>query len=135
MRHRIDHLAIVVTDLHEALHFWRDALSLSVERTEENPAEKVNIAFLGVSGSHIELLESTDAQSGIGRYLEKRGPGMHHVCIEVDDIGAAMDRLREHEIELINDVPRTREDDGIRYCFIHPRSTGGVLVELYDRPG
>ncbi|NDJ87152.1 MAG: methylmalonyl-CoA epimerase [Chloroflexi bacterium] len=134
MTHKINHLAIVVPNLDQALHFWRDALGLPLARTEENPEEHVNIAFMEVGTSHIELLEPTEPESGIGKYLDKRGPGMHHVCIEVDDIAAMMNRLLEHGIELINDSPKTRKNDGIQYCFIHPRSTSGVLVELYELP-
>lgn len=134
MTHKINHIAIVVPNLTEALGFWRDALALAVERTEANPDEQVNIAFIGVGGTHIELLEPTNADSGIGKYMEKRGPGMHHICLEVADIEATMQRLRDHNIELINDTPKTRPDDGIRYAFVHPKSTYGVLVELYELP-
>lgn len=134
MSYKINHLAIVVPDLQDALKFWHDALGLQVERTEQNPDENVNIAFMGAGGSHLELLEPTNADSGIGKYLEKRGPGLHHVCLEVDDIEAAMQRLKDHQIELINDAPKTRAEDGIRYCFIHPKSSLGVLVELYELP-
>ncbi len=133
MSFRIDHLAIVVSNLQEALGFWHNALNLPLDRTESNPDEQVNIAFINIGDSHIELLEPTDDTSGIGRYLEKRGAGMHHICIEVDDIEASMARLREHNIELINDSPKTRAEDGVRYCFVHPRSAYGVLVELYER--
>lgn len=134
MPHKINHLAIVVTSLDEALDFWQKALGLSLTATEENPAEQVTIGFLQVGDSQIELLEPTDSESGIARYLDKRGPGMHHICLEVADIQATMQRLRDHDVELINETPRTRPDDGIQYCFIHPRSTGGVLVELYELP-
>ncbi len=134
MANNINHLAIVVPNLNEALHFWRDALGLALARTESNPDENVNIAFVEAGASHIELLEPTDSESGIGRYLDKKGAGMHHVCIEVDDIEATMQRLREHAIELINETPKMRPSDSVRYCFIHPRSTNGVLVELYELP-
>lgn len=129
----LNHVAIVVEDLESALRFWRDALGLKLQRTEDNPDEAVRIAFLPLGEGEIELLEPTDEDSGIARYLTRRGPGMHHLCIDVDDIEAAMARLAAHDIELINETPRTRED-GIRYAFIHPRSTGGVLVELYEQP-
>ena len=129
---KINHLAIVVPNLSDALHFWRDALGLELERTESNPGEHVEIAFMKAGESHIELLEPTNPDSGIGKYLAKKGPGLHHVCLEVEDIEAAMQHLRDHDIELINDVPKIREEDGIRYCFVHPKSTYGVLVELYE---
>ena len=131
---RIDHLAIVVESIEGALAFWRDALGLPVERTESNPREQVEIAFLPIGDSEIELLEPIEADSGIGRHLAKRGPGMHHVCVEVDDIEAALARLTAHGVMLINETPRVR-DDGTRYAFLHPRSASGVLVELYQKPG
>jgi methylmalonyl-CoA/ethylmalonyl-CoA epimerase len=134
MSYKINHLAVVVPNLDDALLFWKDALGLSLDRTEENPDENVNIAFMAIGGSHIELLEPTDDESGIGKYLAKRGAGMHPICIEVDDIEAAMQRLQDHNIELINDTPKTRTEDGIRYCFVHPKSTFGVMVELYELP-
>ncbi|NDJ76010.1 MAG: methylmalonyl-CoA epimerase [Chloroflexi bacterium] len=133
MVNRINHVAVVVEDLDTALRFWRDALGLSLHKTEENPGENVNIAFLPVGESEIELLQPTDSDSGIGKYLAKKGQGLHHVCVEVDDIEAAMQRLVEHGIELINDTPRVR-DEGTRYAFVHPKSAGGVLVELYQLP-
>lgn len=130
---RIAHVAVVVEDLQAALGFWRDALGLPLLRTEHNEAEQVAIAFLPVGESEIELLEPTEAESGIGRYLAKRGQGMHHVCVEVDDIEATLARLTAYGVELINETPRTRED-GTRYAFVHPRSASGVLVELYQKP-
>ncbi len=130
---RINHVAIVVEDLPTALHFWQEALGLDLQRTEDNATEAVRIAFLPLGESEIELLEPTTPESGIAKYLAKRGPGMHHVCLQVDDIEAAMQRLRDHQIELINETPRTRED-GTRYAFVHPRSAGGVMVELYELP-
>jgi methylmalonyl-CoA/ethylmalonyl-CoA epimerase len=131
---RIDHVAIVVENLDAALGFWRDAMGIPLDKTEENPGEHVNIAFLPVGDSEIELLEPTDAGSGIGKYLAKKGQGMHHLCVEVDDIEAMIARLAGHGVEMINDTPRVREE-GTRYAFVHPKSAGGVLVELYELPG
>jgi methylmalonyl-CoA/ethylmalonyl-CoA epimerase len=133
MAHKVNHIAVVVENLEDALRFWRDALGLTLQRTENNPSEEVSIGFLPIGESEIELLEPTNPDSGIGKYLAKRGAGLHHICLEVDDIEASMNRLREYQIELINDTPKIR-DEGTRYCFIHPRSTGGVLVELYQLP-
>jgi methylmalonyl-CoA/ethylmalonyl-CoA epimerase len=130
---RINHIAIVVEDLDAALSFWRDALGLPLAKTEENPGEQVDIAFLPVGESEIELLKPTDPDSGIGKYLAKKGQGMHHVCIEVDDIDATMQRLTAHGVQMINESPRVREE-GTRYAFVHPKSAGGVLVELYELP-
>ena len=133
MAHRINHVASVVEDLDSALNFWRDALGLPLSKTEDNPGESVQIAFLPLGESEIELLQPTEPESGIGRYLAKKGQGMHHVCVEVDDIDATIARLVEHGIEMINDAPRVRPE-GTRYAFVHPRSASGVLVELYELP-
>jgi methylmalonyl-CoA/ethylmalonyl-CoA epimerase len=131
---RVNHVAIVVVDLATALTFWRDALGLTVDHTEENPGENVNIAFLPIGDSEIELLKPTDPDSGIGRYLANKGQGIHHICLEVHDIEATMQRLTDHGFELINDTPRLRPD-GTRYAFVHPKSAFGVLVELYEDAG
>ena len=130
----LNHVAILVEDLDEALTFWQDALGLPLDRTEDNPGEEVRIAFLPVGDSEIELLEPTTETSGLAKYLAKRGAGMHHLCFEVADIEASMARLTDKGAELINETPRLRED-GTRYAFVHPRSTGGVLVELHQKPG
>ena len=132
---KINHIAIVVPNLEEAQRFWVDALGLPLERVEDVPREGVRVAFLPMGESEVELLEPTDPDSGVARYLEKRGPGMHHLCLEVPDIEAAMERLRGHGVELINEEPRRSEDGQRRYAFVHPRSTGGVLLELYELPG
>jgi methylmalonyl-CoA/ethylmalonyl-CoA epimerase len=95
------------------------------------PAEASQVAFLPVAGAEIELVHPTTDDSGLAKYLAKRGPGMHHVCLEVDDIDGMMTQLREKGIRLINEQPRTAAD-GKRYAFIHPESTSGVLVELYE---
>lgn len=130
---QINHVAILVEDLDASLGFWRDALGLPVGKTENNPDENVNIAFLPLGDSEIELLEPIEADSALGKFLARRGQGMHHICVEVDDIDATLQRLVEHNIQLINDAPKTSHD-GKRYAFVHPKSTSGVLVELYERP-
>ena len=131
MIRRINHVAIVVEDLDAALGFGRDALGLPLHKTEANPGESVDIAFLPVGDSEIELLKPTDAESGIGKYLAKKGQGMHHLCVEVEDIEAVIAQLVAHGVEMINAEPRTRPE-GTRYAFVHPKSAGGVLVELYE---
>jgi methylmalonyl-CoA/ethylmalonyl-CoA epimerase len=95
------------------------------------PAEKSQVAFLPLEGSEVELVRPTSDDSGIAKYLAKRGPGMHHICLEVDDIVGMLEQLRAKEIRLINEEPRTSAD-GKKYAFIHPESTAGVLVELYE---
>lgn len=131
----INHIAIIVPELESALEFWQGALGLSLARTESVPSEGVDVAFLPVGASNVELLKPTIADSGVARFLEKRGPGIHHMCLEVDDIDAMMARLREHHIQLINEEPVTmpgHDGHGRKYAFVHPKSTGGVLVELYQ---
>ena len=95
------------------------------------PAEMAQIAFLPTKNSEVELVRPTSSDSGLGRYLEKRGPGMHHLCLEVDDIDGMMAQLKSQGIRLINEEPRVAAD-GKKYAFIHPEGTGGVLVELYQ---
>jgi len=130
---RIDHIAIVVSDLEAGTGFWAEALGLPVERIEAVPDEAVNVAFLPVGESEVELLQPTDAESGVARFLEKRGPGLHHICFEVDDITATLDRLRAANVPLINEQPKSGFG-GKKFAFIHPKGTGGVLVELYELP-
>lgn len=127
----INHIAIVVSDLEEAQTFWVQALGLPLERVQEIEEEAVTVAFLAAGDSEIELVQPTTEESGVARYLRRRGPGMHHLCLEVPDLDAALARLRAHNIELINETPR-QSGDGRQYAFIHPRSTHGVLVELYQ---
>jgi len=128
---KINHLAIVVDDVEQSLAFWRDGLGLSVGGAiEDVPAEEVKVAFLDVGESHIELVQPTTDDSGIAKYLAKRGQGMHHICLEVNDIEATLSDLSDKGYHLINETPRER--DGKRYAFVHPKSTGGVLLELYE---
>jgi methylmalonyl-CoA/ethylmalonyl-CoA epimerase len=128
---RINHIAVVVADVHAALSFWQGALGLSLSHTERNEGEEVEIAFLPVGDSEIELIAPITEGSGVAKFLANRGPGLHHLCIEVDDITVSLAQLAANGAQLINETPRTR-DDGIRYAFVHPKSTGGVLVELYE---
>ena len=128
---QINHVAVVVDDMEKALSFWRDALGMELHELRDVPAEKSQVAFLPLPGSEIELVQPTTDDSGIARYLARRGPGMHHICLEVDDIDAMMAQLKAKGMRLINEEPRTAAD-GKRYAFIHPESTSGVLVELYQ---
>jgi methylmalonyl-CoA/ethylmalonyl-CoA epimerase len=128
---RINHVAVVVDDMDKALSFWRDALGLDLHEVRDVPAEKSQVAFLPLAGSEVELVQPTSGDSGIARYLAKRGPGMHHICLEVDDIAGMLAQLQAKGVRLINEEPRTAAD-GKRYAFIHPESTSGVLVELYQ---
>jgi methylmalonyl-CoA/ethylmalonyl-CoA epimerase len=128
---KINHLAIVVENIEDSLTFWRDALGLPMSDVQEVAQERVKIAFLEAGESHVELVQPTTGDSGIAKYLTIKGAGMHHVCFEVEDITVALQHMTNQGIELINDTPRERA--GRKYAFIHPKSTGGVLVELYER--
>ena len=127
----INHVAVVVDDIEKSLAFWRDALGIHLHELRDVPAEKSKVAFLPLAGSEVELVQPTTDDSGIAKYLAKRGPGMHHICLEVDDIAAMLTDLKMKNVRLINEEPRLAAD-GKRYAFIHPESTGGVLVELYQ---
>ena len=128
---QINHVAVVVEDMEQALSFWRDALGMELHGLRDVPTEKSQVAFLPLPGSEVELVQPTTDDSGIAKYLAKRGPGMHHICLEVDDIEAMMAQLKAKGVRLINEEPRTAAD-GKKYVFIHPESTSGVLVELYQ---
>jgi methylmalonyl-CoA epimerase len=131
---RIDHIAVVVESLDAALTFYRDTLGIHPSRVIDFPREGVKIAFLplgGPAGSEIELLEPTDPNTGVGRFLQKRGEGMHHICLEVPDIDRALAELQAAGAELLDTSPRpTAEGRGI---FLHPKGTHGVLLELIQR--
>jgi len=128
---QINHVAVVVDDMEKALSFWRDALGMGLHEVRDVPAEKSQVAFLPLDGPEVELVQPTTDDSGIAKYLAKRGPGMHHICLEVDDIEGMMSQLRSKGVRLINEEPRTASD-GKKYAFIHPESASGVLVELYQ---
>lgn len=128
---QINHVAIVVDDMNKALSFWRDALGIELHGLRDVPAEKSQVAFLPLPGSEVELVQPTTDDSGIAKYLTKRGPGLHHLCLEVDDIEGMLSQLKSRGVRLINEEPRTAVD-GKKYAFIHPESTSGVLVELYQ---
>lgn len=127
----INHVAIVVDDMEKSLHFWRDSLGIPLHEVRDVPAEKSQVAFLPLAGAEIELVQPTTPDSGLAKYLAKRGAGMHHVCLEVDDIDGMLAELKQKGIRLINEEARTAAD-GKRYAFIHPESSNGVLVELYQ---
>ena len=127
---KINHVAIVVNDIDESLKFWATALGLELHHVEDVPSQASKVAFIPVGESEIELVQPTTEDSGMAAYLEKRGEGMHHLCIEVDDIEAKMQELKDAGIRLINDVPQVLP--GRKMAFIHPKSASGVLVELYE---
>jgi methylmalonyl-CoA/ethylmalonyl-CoA epimerase len=129
---KINHVAIVVEDVDVALKFWHHALGLPLNHVEHNEDEAVNIAFLPVGEGEVELIAPFTPESGVAKYLAKKGAGLHHLCLEVENIDAALAQLKERGAELITEQPKVRPD-GTRYGFVHPKSTGGVLLELYEK--
>lgn len=129
---RIDHVAVVVDDIDQALSFWQDGLGLEVTHVEDAPTDPSIVAFLPIGdSSEVELVKPTSMDSGVARYLKNRGPGIHHICFEVDDIVQCLKRLEANDVKLIHKEP-VIGTGGKRIAFIHPHSTHGVLVELYE---
>jgi methylmalonyl-CoA/ethylmalonyl-CoA epimerase len=127
----VNHIAVVVEDMEKSLAFWRDALGIELHELRDVPVEKSQVAFLPLPGAEVELVMPVTDDSGIAKYLAKRGAGMHHICLEVDDIEGMLAELKSKNIRLINEEARAASD-GKRYAFIHPEAAGGVLVELYQ---
>ncbi len=132
MKATLDHIGIAVSDLGQALAFYRDALGLEIEAPEEVASQRVRAYFIPVGEAALELLEPTAPDSPIAKFVEKRGPGIHHVTLRVDDIRAALDRLKAKGVRLIDAEPRPGAE-GALIAFVHPASTNGVLVELKQR--
>ncbi|CAN5795867.1 methylmalonyl-CoA epimerase [soil metagenome] len=126
---KIDHIGIATRHLQEATALWRDALGLEIESTEEVGEQGVRIAMLPLGETRIELLEPLNPQSPVGKFLDRRGPGIHHIAIRVDDIRACLGQLKEKGARLIDETPRIGAS-GCLVAFIHPSSTNGVLLEL-----
>src|SRR5204862_7225056 len=129
MKVTLDHVGIAVANLSDALAFYRDALGLEVEAPEEVASQRVRAHFIPVGESAIELLEATAEDSPIAKYVAKRGPGLHHITLRVDDIRAALTQLKAKGVRLIDETPREGAH-GSLVAFIHPSSAHGVLVEL-----
>ncbi len=130
MIRKVNHVAIAVSDIEGALGFWRDALGLKVDHVEDVPSQKATVAFIPVGESEVELVKPTSEETGVAKFLAERGGGMHHLCLEVDDIAGMLAGLKAKGVRLINETPV--ELPGRKMAFIHPKSTGGVLVELYE---
>ncbi len=126
---KIDHIGIATKGIDEALKFWLGALGLENVHTETVEDQKVRVAMLPIGESRIELLEPTSDDSPISKFLEKRGGGIHHIAVEVEDIVAALEKLKARGMRLIDETPRTGAE-GCLVAFVHPSSTGGVLLEL-----
>ena len=130
---RIHHIAVVVRDLSASLAFYRDILGLELEVVQEMADDRVRIAFLPIGGSKLELVEPTDTTTGVARFLAAKGEGFHHFCLEVANLSESLTRLAIDGIELIDTAPRKGAEGPV--AFLHPRSCGGVLVELIEAPG
>jgi len=129
---KIDHIGIATRQLKEATALWQDALGLKVDFAEDVGEQGVRIAMLPIGETHIELLEPLTPDSPVGKFLDKRGPGIHHIAIRVDDIRAALEQLKEKGARLIDETPRIGAG-GCLVAFIHPSSTNGVLLELVQQ--
>ena len=133
MKARLDHIGIAVKDLQAALAFYRDALGLHVEPAEEVESQRVRAHFIPVGEPALELLEATAPDSAIAKYVEKRGPGIHHITLRVDDLAAALAQLKARGVRLVDEAPRPGAE-GALVAFVHPSSAHGVLVELKQAP-
>ena len=126
---KINHLGIATKRIDEALAFWADALGLEAVHTETVEDQKVRVAMLPIGDTRIELLEPTSDDSPISKFIEKRGGGIHHIAVEVDDIEATLARLKAGGVRLIDETPR-KGAEGCLVAFVHPSSANGVLLEL-----
>lgn len=134
MPKRIDHVAIIVRNIEQALVFYRDTLGIEPSEVKEVPTEQVRIAFLpmgGPGGSEIELIEPTTPDSSLSKFLDKRGEGMHHICLEVENIDAALQEMQEKGAAVLDKQPRIAAEG--RAIFLHPKGTNGVLLELLEK--
>ncbi len=129
---KLHHVAIVVEDLDAALQFYEQALGLEVAGRREVPAEGVEIAFMPTGEAELELMRPLNPENAIGQFLAKRGEGIHHICLLVEDIEAAVQRLQVQGARMATEI--RSHPDGTRYAFVHPKSACGVLIELYQKP-
>ncbi len=129
---KIDHLGVAVNSIDEGKNFWTDVIGLEFEGSETVAEQKVTTAFFPVGESEVELLESTAPDGPVARFIDKKGTGFQHVAFRVEDIDAALDELKEKNIQLIDQTPRIGAG-GARIAFLHPKATGGILVELCER--
>jgi methylmalonyl-CoA/ethylmalonyl-CoA epimerase len=129
---KIDHLGIAVNSIDEGKNFWTDVLGLEFEGAETVAEQKVTTAFFPVGESEVELLESTAHDGPVAKFIEKKGTGFQHIAFRVADIDAALAELKEKNVQLIDQTPRIGAG-GARIAFLHPKATGGILVELCER--
>lgn len=126
---KLDHIGLATNTVEDGLALWRDALGLEVDTTEEIAGQGVRVAMLAIGDTHVELLEPLSPESPVGKFLSKRGPGIHHIAVEVKDIQASLAEFKKRGARLIDETPRV----GARGClvaFIHPATTNGILLEL-----
>ncbi len=131
MFEKIDHIGIAVKDLDQAIRLYRDQLGLKIKAVEEVDQQKVKVAFVPISETNLELLEPTDPSGPVGKFIAKKGEGIHHISFNVSDLEGKLKQLREEGIELIDQEPRNGAG-GAKVAFLHPKSTGGVLIELCE---
>jgi len=129
---KIDHIGIAVNSLEESLSFYEDALGLKVENIEEVPDQKVKVGFLDIGGVHLELLEPSSPDGPVAKFIEKRGEGIHHIAILVDNIEESIELMKDKGVKLIDESPR-KGAGGSKMAFVHPKSTHGILLELYEK--
>lgn len=127
---KIDHIGIVVRDIEEALKVYEAALGLPLKEVVEVPDQKVQVAFLPIGESNIELVQPTTDDTGIAKYLARRGEGIHHLCIEVEDVEKALAQFKDQGVQLIDEEPRQGAHG--RVAFVHPKGAHGVLIELVE---
>ncbi|MBD3306785.1 methylmalonyl-CoA epimerase [candidate division KSB3 bacterium] len=130
---KVDHIGIAVKNIEQSLGIYRDLLGLELEGQQTVESQNVVTAFFPVGETHIELVQPTEGNTGVMKFLEKRGEGVHHICFEVDDIDQALKELERRGARLIDTEPRTIEGGAKKIAFLHPKSTGGVLIELSQR--
>jgi methylmalonyl-CoA/ethylmalonyl-CoA epimerase len=129
---KIDHLGVAVNSINEGKYFWADVLGLEFEGTETVEEQKVTTAFFPVGESEVELLESTSPDGPIAKYLEKKGAGLQHIAFRVENLESALQELKNKGVRLIDEKPR-HGAGGAKIAFLHPKATGGILVELCER--
>ena len=131
MSTKLNHIAIVVHDIDEALKVYSETLGLPLQKVNEEPAEAVKVAYMPTATGEVELIQPTTDDSGVAKFLAKKGEGLHHVCLEVDNIDESVSQLAAAGLEVLGQVRTNKRGD--KYIFIHPKSSHGVLLELYEK--
>ena len=128
---KINHVAVAVADIESALSFWRDALGIELSHLEDVPSQKSQVAFLPIGDGDIELVKPSMEGTGLAKFLAEKGPGIHHICLEVDDLDEMLINLKTRGVHLLNEFAEILP--GRKVAFIHPKAAGGVLVELIQK--